>query len=97
MKPSEIKEVRYCTILEATTYKGETQYFWIEPDKTTMKNTDDGVVSIGVAPRGPFPTSAEAQKDYDAVMFKGKKFVDGGVISKAGLDLLLRDGPDQVH
>jgi hypothetical protein len=63
-----------------------------------MKNTDDGMVSIGVAPRGPFPTSAEAEKDFDAVILKGKKFVDGGVISEAGIDLLLRDGaPDRMQ
>jgi hypothetical protein len=94
---NQIKEIRYCTILEATTHKGETQYFWIEPDKTKMKNTDDGIVSIGVAPRGPFRTSAEAEKDYDAVIFEGKKFVDGGMITDAPLSVQrLVLGPNDI-
>ena len=98
MKPSGIKEIRYCTILEMTTHKGETRYYWIEPDKTKMaKNAEGELFSIGVAPRGPFSTSAEAEKDYDAVILKVKKVVDCGVISKAEHDLLLRDGPDQMH
>jgi hypothetical protein len=99
MKPSEIKEIRYCTIIEAITHKGETQYFWIEPDKTKINFSPNGVIGyIGPAPRGPFRTRAEADKDYNAVILPGKKFVDGGKISEAGIDLLLRDGaPDRMQ
>ena len=99
MKPSDIKEMRYCSILEMTTHKGETRYYWIEPDKTMMvKNTEGVICSIGPAPRGPFRTREEADKDFNAVFFPGRKFVNCGATTQAGIDLLLRDGaPDRTQ